>query len=68
MTQLFGMVTAVGLKQIMLDLLRKNRLSQKLRVNGIESELTGTLYQATGKSPSCLYDYREIEHEFNIPK
>ena len=33
---------------------------KKLRVNRIESELTGTLYQATGKSPSCLYDYREI--------
>lgn len=33
---------------------------KKLRVNGVESKLTGTLYQATGKSPSCLYDYREI--------
>ena len=32
---------------------------KKLKVNGIESELTGTLYQTTGAFPTCLYDYRE---------
>ena len=32
---------------------------KKLEVNGIESEITGTLYQTTGAFPTCLYDYRE---------
>ena len=33
---------------------------KKLKVNEIESEITGLLYQATGAFPTCLYDYREI--------
>ena len=32
---------------------------KKLEVNGIESELRGTLYQTTGAFPICLYGYRE---------
>ena len=33
---------------------------KKLKVNGIKSEIKGTLLQTTGASPTCLYDYREI--------
>ena len=32
---------------------------KKLKVNGIESELTGTLYQTKTGFPTCLYDDRE---------
>ena len=37
---------------------------KKLKVNGIESELTGTLYQTKAGTPTCLYNYREIG---NVP-
>lgn len=61
MTQLFGMVIAVGLTQITLDLLMKGPafVAKKLKVNEIESELKGILYQTTKGFPTCLYDYRE---------
>ena len=32
---------------------------KKLKINGIESELTGTLYQTKTGFPTCLYDDRE---------
>lgn len=32
---------------------------KKLKVNEIESELKGILYQTTKGFPTCLYDYRE---------
>ena len=39
---------------------------KKIKVNEIESELTGTLYQTTGAFPICLYDYREIGNVISL--
>ena len=33
---------------------------KKLKVNKIETELKGTLYQTARAFPTCIYDYREI--------